>query len=154
MKVRITTAGLEAISAKVSRAANFLSGSGMRAVLQQHGKMLVQEFRENIATFTPGPVPDIKPATKLQKQRGGFSVYPILVRTGDMVNSLYSNVIKKGRTSWRIALGFKGYNRSGSRNADVALAHLRGGPHLPQRDFTTITDKWRDSLFAAMKRRK
>lgn len=154
MRVRITTGGLDTMTQQVSRAANFLGGPQIRRVLQEHGKLLVQNFRENIATFTPGPVQDITQQTKRDKSRGGWRVYPILVRTGDMVNSIYSEVVHSGRTGWTIRLRFRGTNRQGSRNADVALAHIQGNEHLPARDFTFVSDEWRDSLFAAIRQRR
>lgn len=153
MRVHVTTAGLDTLTQNVSRAANFLGGAGIRRVLQEHGKLLVQEYRQNIATFTPGPVRDITQQTKKDKARKGYAVYPILVRTGDMVNSIYSEVVAAGRTGWTIRLRFRGVNRSGSRNADVALAHIQGNAHLPARDFTFVSDAWRDNLMAAMLRR-
>lgn len=153
MRVHVTTSGLETLTQNVSRAANFLGGAGIRRVLQEHGKLLVQEYRENIATFTPGAVRDITQKTKQDKARGGWPVYPILVRTRDMVNSLYSEVVAAGRTGWTIRLRFRGVNRSGVRNSEVALAHIQGNAHLPARDFTFVSDEWRENLMAAMLRR-
>ncbi len=153
MKVNITVTGLHKLKAKVSRGAHFLGEDGLRSVLQEEGKGLVDTFRQTINTFTPGPVRDLKQATKEQKAREGWSVYPILVRSGDMVRSMKSLVRHGKRGGWTIAITFKGVDRYGERNDVKARAHLEGTAHLPVRDFTTIPRAWSKNLFSQIRKK-
>lgn len=151
MSVRVTTNGLNRLRAKVSRAANFLGKGGINATLNHHGALLVESYRAKVQTFMPGPVEDLKEATKRSKMKGGFAVYPILKRTGDMLNSMYHTIRNAGGV-WSIAIGFRGVDRTGASNEVKALAHMEGTDVLPQRDFTQVPKGWLKKLSAEIRR--
>ena len=138
--LRVTTVGLERLEAKVTRRVNFLGGPGMRAVFQEAARELLIEYKTQVETFTPGPVRDLKPATKVRKQREVGFIYPILRRTGDMLQSMVAKV--HYTSAWAIRVTFPGVNRKGTRNQVVAKAHIEGTARLPVRDFTKVSRAW------------
>lgn len=152
MRVTVTTAGLDRLRAKVHKALHFLGEDGMRAVLKEEGKQLVEMYKRTIASYTPGPVQDITQETKRRKARDGFAVYPILRASGDMMNSMY-HVVRHAGGAWVLALGFRGTDRRGTPNAEKAKGHIEGTAHLPRRDFTVIPKGWSKHLTSQLRRK-
>ena len=99
-------------------------------------------YRSERAIFqlkSPGQYEDLKPSTKIDKQRRGFSIYPILKRTGRLEKSLTSpadseavNQIANKRT---LVIGtqvpYAGFLQDGTRNMP-ARPHLFIGPEAPR----------------------
>lgn len=138
--MRVTTLGLDRLHARITRRANFLSGIGLKDILRAAGDDLLKEFKKNIATFTPGPVRDLKPATKVQKQRQVGFIYPILHRTGDLIRSMHIRVVAvRGLT---LRLEFWGAHSGGTLNSKIAEVHITGQGVMPVRDFTKIPPSW------------
>lgn len=146
IRVNVKAPGLTKLAAKASRAANLLGGTGLRQVLQDAGEDLVKEFQENIEAMTPGRVPDLKPETKKRKMKEVGFIYPILKRTASMYNSMKIRVLAPTGQGWTLQLMMPGSDSKGNPNRDKAQGHLTGAGHLPKRDFTTISRKWRDNL--------
>lgn len=143
--VTATVSGIQRLNAKMNNRVNFLTGTGMRAVLKDSADDLVVQYKRTIESFTPGDVRDLAESTKKQKMRSVGFVYPILQRTMQMVNSMYASVHPPGR-GWTIAIGFTGSQR-GVENATIAKAHIEGTAHLPKRDFTKIPPSWKSTLY-------
>lgn len=139
-RIEIETAGMRRLGAKAgARAKALQDGPEIRAVMQDVGKDMVEQFKVNIESFTPGRVRDLKPKYKKWKANNLGHVYPILIATGAFVASFYSRVFKPGtvsRTAWVIRRGFAGRHPSGALNNDIAQAHIDSG-----RDFTRVTKR-------------
>lgn len=146
MKVNVTTTGITSLHATVTLRANFLGSNGMRVLLRQKADDLEGEFKKNIQSFTPGAVPDLKDSTKKEKQRKVGFVYPILVRYGVLINSMFTRVFSpSGGSGWNIKLGFTG-SQGGTSNQRIAEIHINGEGHMPKRDFTKVPRTWRTDL--------
>jgi hypothetical protein len=138
MSVRfsMSVAGAQRLRAKMSNRVNFLGGDGVRKVLKTEGKALLAAFRQHANNLSPGDVPDLSESYKPQKRRAVGFIYPILRRTGEMLGSMYTNVIRDN--GWVIRVGFAGQHAGGGSNADIARAHIEGRGRLPKRDFTKL----------------
>lgn len=146
MKIRSTVTGITALHATVSRRANFLGSNGMRTILRQKADDLEGEFKKNIMGFTPGPVQDLAASTKKEKQSKVGFIYPILVRTYQFINSMYTRVMAPlSGGGWNIKLGFAG-SQNGVTNQRIAEIHIKGEGHMPKRDFTKVPTSWRVDL--------
>lgn len=121
---KMPTKGLETIEQRIRQRQAFLR-EGVRPILEQCADEMVAEMEGNIESFTPGRVKDLAPSTKKQKQRDVGSVYPILLKTGQMVSSMYSQVVRVASV-WRIRLGFSGQHSGGISNAALAQIHIKG----------------------------
>lgn len=150
MKVTVRTAGLDRLIAKAKRKLDFLSSDGAREVMRKSGAELVTQFQRTINTFTPGPVKDLAPKTKVQKMRQVGRLYPILVRSGDLFRSMVPRVTRKG-TQWSITVMYKG-RKPNITNARLAQIHITGEGRNPPRDFTSIPKNWRVNLFQRLRR--
>lgn len=153
MNVSIQTAGLLRLAAKVDRRVYALSSTVMRQVLQEAGADLVREFQGNINAMTPGKVPDLKEATKKRKMKEVGFVYPILKRSGSMYNSMEATVVNSRVNGWTIQIKFSGQDPKGGVNRLKAKAHIEGQGHLPERDFTSISRRWKTGLFQRIRDR-
>lgn len=146
MKVTITGRGLEKLGAKVTRRANFLGTGGMLNVLHQAADDLLDVYKNQIRAFTPGSVPDLAESTKKSKRRQVGFIYPILIRTQQLLNSMYMRVRKpSGGKGWGIQLGFAG-SQNGTANSRIAEIHITGEGNMPERDFTKVPKAWRQDL--------
>lgn len=133
IQVHITGGGLKRLHTKLENQINFLGSGAVRSVLKEAADDLVSGIKDNIDSFTPGAVADLAPSTKKQKMRKFGRIYPVLKATGEMMESMYSYVRKKGVAGWAIGIRFKGI-----RNKEVAQHHIDGGPNLPRRDFMKL----------------
>jgi hypothetical protein len=144
--VKTSVVGLERFATRMTNRANFL-GSGMKPLLREAGDELIETYKERIESFTPGEVPDLKDSTKKQKAKQVGFVYPILVRTRTMIDSMYARVKSAVRGSgWGIAIGFSG-SQKGVSNARIAQIHITGEGNMPMRDFTKVPASFSDSIF-------
>lgn len=146
MSTGITVNGIERLRLKAQARADVLKGSEMRAILNKAGDDLVEAYKNKIQSFNPGSVTDLAESTKKQKMRKVGFVYPILMRTSQMMNSMFVTVRAPRSGGWILALGFKG-SQGRATNAQIADAHINGTSRVPKRDFTKIPAAWRDSLF-------
>lgn len=158
MKVTITTTGIRSLKRKVDKRIEFIRGPALRQLVLEMGADVIEAYNRKVMTFTPGRVRDLRPATKEQKQREVGYIYPILRRTGQMMNSIYTRV--KAR-SWRdpryvIRLGFKGRHSGGIENSELARIHTLGLGNNPKRDFTALpkalTRRWTARILAALRK--
>ncbi len=146
INVGITGGGIQRLKAKVEKNVNFLGTEGMRRVIRERGDAAIQAFKNNIESFSPGGVPDLKEKTKKQKQREVGFVYPILKRTGAMMQSMYTYVRKAGVVGWVVEVRFRG-----TENKVKAIAHITGGGTVPVRDFMKLPRGFSASVFAAIR---
>lgn len=153
MNVTIQTVGLKRLAAKVDKRIYILSSTAMRQVLQEAGVDLVREFQSNIDAMTPGKVPDLKESTKKRKMKEVGFIYPILKRSGSMYDNMETKVVNSRTHGWTIQLRFAGQDPKGGVNRVKAEAHVAGRGHLPIRDFTTISRRWKTSLFQRIRDR-
>lgn len=147
-RLQINTVGLKRLEARVTRAANFLGSVGLAKELKDAGRELIEDIKQTVKGFTPGNVPDLKPATKIQKQKQVGFVYPILERTRELMRSMYVTVRPANGFKFGFRVSFRGTHAGGSRNEVIARAHTEGTSRLPKRDFLKPTDKWRQALLA------
>lgn len=151
MKVTVTTAGIEKLTARVSRVANFLRGGGMKAVMAEHGSLLIRQFQSNILSQTPGRVADLKDSYKERKLKKYGLVYPILYASGGLFNSM-GMVVGRGKArEWTLSLVFKGRNRGVPRQV-IGEAHLKGTATLPKRDFARVPRGFSSRVFESIRR--
>ncbi len=129
---RMETGGAQRVRGKLEKALNFLGGTKTRAIMRESGDEAIEIFKKQIESFKPGRVKDLSEGYKAQKLRSAGFVYPILVRTGEMVDSMFTRVSKDDR-GWLIQLRFKG-----ARNQRIAERHIKGDGKLPRRDFTLL----------------
>lgn len=140
MTVSVTTTGLRKLQSKALRRAAFLASGGMKdLVLEPMAKDMVVEMRRTLTGFVPGQVPDLKASYRRMKQRKFGHAYPILHATGQLLQSMYSQVIRRGDV-WVLQIGFRG-SRGKTSNAAIAAAHIEG-KGVPKRDFTVIRKGW------------
>lgn len=147
--VKVTSQGIERLSAKISRAVNFLGAAGIRSVLRSAADDLEVEFRKRIDSFTPGDVPDLAESTKKQKAARG-SIYPILRRTDRMYDALTCKVYYVNG-EWSIRLSFPGSSEKGIALSQIAQYHLDGTTKMPARNFTKISDHWKRNLIGQIR---
>lgn len=151
-RVSVTTAGLDRLTDRITRRANFLGGTAMKALMTDAAKDLAKAYEAKIASFAPGPVQDLKDATKKQKQNQVGFIYPILMRSGYLVSSM-RGIAKVLSNGWTIAVDFPGTHPGGSANNTIAKAHIEGTERLPKRDFTAVPARWRDALLQRLRDR-
>lgn len=151
MTVQLTSAGFERLGFKISRVANFLGGDGIKSVLNETGDDLVREFKKNIETFVPGEVVDLADSTKKQKLKKVGFMYPILRRSGKFIDSMRVRVTKKSN-QWGLELFFVGANGK-TLNSIIGDAHLNGTGRMPKRDFTKISNEWKDRVWERIRSR-
>lgn len=145
--VVITTAGLERLRSRITRAANFLGSAGMERLMKEEGEALAARFKSKILSQTPGNVPDLTEAYKEQKQRKHGLIYPILYASGKMWRGIEILVTKpKAGSGWRLSLNVKGNTEAGTPYNVVADAHIKGEGNLPVRDFTKLPVGWSNQL--------
>lgn len=139
ISIATSTNGLEKLAARVTRRANLLGGQGMRTILQAAGKDLEKAYRARILSSPNEYIHALSPKYAAEKRRAVGFENPVLVRSGQMLRSMYSRVVNDG--SWAIRLGF-----AGERNSMLAAIHIRSG-----RDFTEIPDGWEDAWQAKLR---
>lgn len=142
--VTITTTGLDRLATKFTNRLNFLRGSGVRQLLESESVSLLEAVREQVETYTPGAMVDLKDATKKQKARAVGFVYPILKRYGDTLRAMQCVVSSPGGGSgWVVSIVFPGsHPRSGVPFDRIVQAHVRGEGHNPKRDFLKLPPGW------------
>lgn len=147
MKIHVDTGGGERLRAKINRRINFLGRGGIREVLEENAEELIKLYRRKVESWVPGEVPDLKEATKKEKRRQVGFVYPILKRTGELLDSATAKVLPPaGGRGWRIAVTFPGRHAGGVLNEVIAMAHINGEGNNPVRDFTKVSPQWVGNL--------
>lgn len=135
--------GAQRLGGRYRGMAHFLK-EGARPTMKKMADEAVEEIKNNINSFTPGTVQDLKPATKKAKIKKFGTEYPILKATGEMMESMYSYV--RWAAGWMISIRFRG-----QRNRDIAQRHIDGIGVLPKRDFMKLTRAFRARIFAALR---
>lgn len=153
MKINVTTSGLRNLEIRYERRKKDL-GWVPRQVMRDMADDVENELKRQIEKFTPGPVQDLSPRYKRQKEQKYGSAYPILKATGKLMNSIRSRVYERA-TNWLISVYFKGENKNIS-NERLAEIHIEGEGKNPQRDFyklsPTFIKKWRTKIFSTLRR--